>query len=87
MPYWVKFKDNEHPAGCVADRTCIHSPEDAMAKAKQVTGNEPISASILPYGGYPIIWAPKEEQHGFFCMHPNECCDRGSCPRNYACSE
>lgn len=88
MAYWVKFKNNEHPAGCVAGyNEGIRTPADAMAKAKQVTGKDPISAHVLPYGGHPVIYASKESRHGFFCTTPETCCGRTSCPKNYACSE
>ena len=31
----------------------------------------------------PVVTVPYEQ----FCLHPDKCRGRGSCPRNYACSE
>ena len=85
MGYWVNFKD--HPAGYVE----AANEAEAMAIAKEKTGKEPKAARRLPYPARPIIFqGPGDPQYGPcppFCYTPEQCVGRGSCPKDYACSE
>jgi hypothetical protein len=78
MAFWVTFKDGE--------RGCIHSRTVALAEqeAASIKGKPVEKVESLPYGAHPSI---DEASFGDFCIHPNFCAGRSSCPRNYACSE
>lgn len=90
--YWIKFTDGS--AGyCEGE-----NPYDAVSIAEHLTKKtaavgdnkwEP-KLDTLPYPARPIIWQldhPKVGKCPAFCISPEKCKGRGSCPRDYACTE
>jgi hypothetical protein len=59
----------------------VNSEVDNLELNKQV-----VKIERLPYPGNPRIGDYRSGCPAF-CMSPRSCAGRGSCPRNYACSE
>lgn len=89
--YWLTFTDGSQ-ACCEGQ-----SAYDAKKIAEKFTGKkvaggdyENIKAETLPYPSSPIIWQFEHPIYGktpTFCHDPRHCVGRGSCPKNYACTE
>ena len=85
MSYWVNFSDKS--AGYVE----ADSEDAAKTLAHEKTGKSATRARRLPYPARPIIHqGPGHPEYGPcppFCYTPEQCAGRGSCPKDYACSE
>ena len=90
-PWWLTFTDGSH--GCCEGQ----NEYDAKRIAEKITGkkvaggeSKDIAAKRLPYPANPLIWQldhPVTGKCPAFCHSPRQCQGRGSCPKNYACSE
>lgn len=79
-PYWVRFISGR--AVCVEDE----SEEAAIEQARKLTGRDPVGAKRLPYPANPRISIRQSDQWTF-CLTPEICAGRGSCPRDRACDD
>lgn len=89
--FWITFTDGTK-GFCQGE-----SEYDAAKIAEKITGKtvgggpyKDFTMKSLPYPAKPIIWQfdhPVSGKCPPFCYSPNECAGRGSCPKNYACSE
>ena len=89
--FWITFTDGS--------KACCQGSSEADAKqiaekltGKKVGGGEyrDYAMKVLPYPASPIIWQLDHPVYGkspLFCMEPNKCCGKTSCPRNYSCTE
>lgn len=75
-PYWMLPQNV-----CVEART----PEEAKEILLRERGQVAHEAKELPYPAG--IRVGPQSQCPAFCLSPNQCAGRKSCPRNYACSE
>lgn len=83
-PYWVTFTAGD--AGCVE----AASEAAAEALAWTITSEKPSSVKRLPYAADPRLnkWLrPDGAVAHSFCMRPNTCQGRTSCPLTYSCTE
>lgn len=90
--FWIKFTDGS--AGYCEGGTAY----DAVQIAEKLTGKTAVvgdnkyqpQIDALPYPARPIIWQFDHPIHGktpAFCISPEQCKGRGSCPKSYACTE
>jgi hypothetical protein len=82
--YWLKFPTK--PSGCVE----ADDEKTARSIATEAQGQAPKSCQDLPYPGDPRINRVEHPKWGVtpsFCIDPNRCAGRTSCPRNYSCVE
>ena len=83
MSSWVTFKKPVAFEGRQVTGLCIEGSLGARIAAQmgEVQGVYP-----LPYPADPRI-RTDEDKCPSFCLSPATCSGRGSCPRDYACSE
>jgi hypothetical protein len=82
--YWLNF--DGHKPGCVEAEDEI----DAALIGKELTGHEVTKVAILPYPASPRLHAyshPKFGQCPSFCIYPEQCKGRTSCPQRRSCTE
>ena len=89
--YWVTLAKRVRFRG--ADRSGFSVDADTETQAREIaaqelrTTNADIkSAHPLPYPGEPRL-NYKSGACPSFCLHPDKCAGRTSCPRPLACSE
>lgn len=75
--YWVTFTD------MTAGTVDAPDAETAGAVAELLTSKRVGAAAVLPYPALPIIW--QASAIPAFCLSPNSCAGRASCPRRYSC--
>ena len=80
--YWVRLENNQ--AGCIDAEDDKEADFVAMIVAA-MTKTEVKSVEILPYPANPY-WVRRSDMPTF-CIDPNNCAGRTSCPKHYACSE
>jgi len=90
--YWITFTDGTN-GYCQGQ-----SPYDAVIISEKLTGKTVVVKGdkynpvlkTLPYPSSPVIWQFDHPVYGktpLFCLSPEECCGKTSCPRNYSCTE
>jgi hypothetical protein len=89
--WWLKFTDGS--SACCEGQDAYHAKRIAeKLTGKKVAGGDykDIAAEPLPYPASPIIWqfdCPVNGKCPAFCMSPQKCRGKSSCPASYACSE
>lgn len=73
--WWVRFTDGTKP------NTYFGSEQEATAAAAQDGAVRDVRKLPYPSGRSSPDGCPP------FCYTPEQCAGRGSCPKNYACSE
>ena len=79
IPFWLVFVNGK--SGCVEAKTLA----EAMKLGAELSGQEVITADILPYPAEPRL--NKASDCPSFCYQPSRCKGRTACPQSYACSE
>lgn len=82
--YWLTFADRK--AGCVEAEDAI----DAALIGTELMGCEVTKVAILPYPASPRLHSythPKFGQCPSFCIFPEQCKGRTSCPQRRSCTE
>jgi hypothetical protein len=70
--YWIQFSDRK--------RGCIDAENETEAlELAAKHGEGPEIVGTLPYPGEPRL--EKRSRCPSFCLHPDQCVGRGSCPR------
>lgn len=92
MAWWVKFADGT--------KACVERPKDiepadfqkeqVIAFASVLAAKVAVDADTIPYPASPRLNEVAYGDYGPcppFCYTPDRCVGRGSCPKDYACSE
>jgi hypothetical protein len=82
--YWLTFEGRG--PGCVQ----AEGEYDAKVIGTHVTGCEVKKIEILPYPATPRLSSYKHPKYGecpSFCMEPEVCKGRTSCPQRHSCTE
>lgn len=95
MTFWVKLDRPVKYRGAMRQAFSVDGDNEGAASANvretlaqaRVEGEVKIlSIQPLPYPGEPRL-GYKSGDCPSFCMHPDKCAGRSSCPRKIACSE
>lgn len=94
MTFWVTLDKPVKYRGAMRQSFSVDGETEGAASANikealehcQVKGWEIASIKPLPYPGEPRL-GYKSGDCPSFCMHPDKCAGRRSCPRNIACVE
>lgn len=79
IPYWCHF--NQRGPACIE----AESAQQARRMAEELTGSSVLSCERLPYPAEPRIG--EQTDCPSFCVEPEKCKGRGSCPQRRACTE
>jgi hypothetical protein len=94
MTFWVTLDKPVKYRGAMRRSFSVDGETASEAKARAavelvsagVTNGSIVRAETLPYPGEPRL-GYKSGDCPSFCLHPDKCAGRSSCPRNIACSE
>ncbi len=92
MSYWITFADGTKGSLDRPVEMKTMSEEEAVVFASTLTGKVAVKAQSLPYPARPRLNAVDYSGGKYgpcppFCYTPERCAGRGSCPKDYACSE
>lgn len=85
MSWWVTYREPITVKGRQVSAACVDLHDQDAARAAAREFGEVLGLQRLPYPAEPRL--TQADPCPSFCVRPQECAGRGSCPRAYACSE
>lgn len=93
--FWMKFEDGseaccEGQSEFDAIRIAEKLGDKKVKDGEEYKYKDNPNVQTLPYPARPVIWQFEHPLFGktpLFCHSPRECCGKGSCPKDHACTE
>lgn len=85
MAWWITFSSPIEIHGRSYQSACVDLHDQDTARAAAAEFGEVLWIQRLPYPAFPRLTFA--DPCPAFCVRPQECAGRGSCPRHRACSE